>query len=145
MNTEDDRYLVESRHSMRCLLALAVQEAVKLALIDSVLCCEMDEVIERDGVDAWDERGDEVRAAWRRDIHAIPSRHIAQMDPMALAQNVSCRLLGYGGWMVGGLYAPNASPRDIFEASLERPDQNYVDEIAFDLGLAPTDDEDDAA
>jgi hypothetical protein len=131
-----DPYLVESRHSMRCLLALAVQEAVKLALIDSVGPPTDDE----HPYGLWT---DEERAAMRRDIHAIPSEAIAQMDPMALAQNVACRLLGYGGWTVGGLYSPNATPRDVFEATLERPDQSVIDEIAFDLGLTPADEDED--
>ena len=74
----------------------------------------------------------EEREAWGWDIHAIPLAHI---DPEALAQNLAVRLLGSGGWWIGGLYAGNATPREVFEASIDRPDRDAVAEVAFDLNL----------
>lgn len=153
-----DPYLVESRHSMRCLLSLAVHEAVKLALIDSAAPRVTCPACDGSAIDTSDEGyegkcstclgsstpgtvlgfwTDEQKAEMRRDIHAMPSEAMAEIDPAALAQNVACRLLGAGGWVVGGLYGGNATPREIFEASLERPDRSVIDEIAFDLGCGP--------
>jgi hypothetical protein len=119
--------LDEGRLSMKPLLGALVKEAVKLALIDSVMPTER----EPNGQTRLPT--DEEQRRWREDIHSIPAAYIANMDPLALAQNVACRLLGTGGWSVNGVYGGNASPRDLLDATFERPDQRYVDEFAFDL------------
>lgn len=115
--------------TMKPLLGILVQEAVTLALIDSI-------VPPVDDAHPYGLLTDDERLAFRRNVHSIPSEWIAAMDPMALAQNVACRLLGTGGWSIGDLYAPNATPREVLEATLERPDRSYVDEIAFDVTKA---------
>lgn len=77
----------------------------------------------------------EERAKMRADQYAGPK--YVDFDPGALAQNVACRLLGTGGWEVGGVYAGNASPREIFEITFARPDRSETAEIAHDMGLGP--------
>lgn len=115
--------------TMKPLLSLAIMEAVKLALIDSAVPPD-------NGF--WT---DEQKVEFGRNVYALPSDAIARMDPGALAQNVACRLLGYGGWEVRGEYAPNMTPRQVFESSIERPDQDVISETIFDLGLhVPRDD-----
>lgn len=160
-----DPYLVESGHSMRCLLAVAVTEAVKLALVDSaaprVTCatCDGSAIDTSDAgyegkcstclgssvpgtvLDFWT---DEQKVEMRHDIYKMPSAAMAEIDPGALAQNVCCRLLGRGGWVVGGIYGGNATDREVFEATIERPDYSAIDELAFDLGLTPADPGDEA-
>lgn len=160
-----DPYLVESGHSMRCLLAIAVTEAVKLALIDSaaprIICpdCDGSAIDTSDKgyegkcstclgssvtgiiLDLWT---DEQKLEMRHDIYKMPSEAMAEIDPGALAQNVCCRLLGRGGWVVGGVYGGNATDREVFEATIERPDYSAIDELAFDLGLPPAEDGDGA-
>lgn len=124
----------DDRHSMRCMLAACVQQAVHLALIDSVSPPE----------GCGDEFGcwtDEEKARMQADIFAIPEGALEGMDPMALAQNVACRLLGYGGWSVGGVYSGNGSARDVFDATFTRPDHRHIDDVAFDLGLKPEDED----
>jgi hypothetical protein len=68
---------------------------------------------------------------------------------MALAQNVALRLLGKGGWALptpnGPIYTGNATTREVFDATFERPDRDYIAELAFDLGLQPTDDDTDGS
>jgi hypothetical protein len=133
MDSAHSKHPIDPERSMKPLLGKLVQEAVHLALIDCCLADEMDGIIEREGVDAWLARGDQVKTEWARDIHAIPSAHLARMDPLALAQCVAVRLLGSGGWMVGGVYAGNATARELLDATFERPDQSHVDELAFDV------------
>lgn len=123
---QDCRDYAARNIDMKALLGVAVSEAVHLALIDTV---------EIDLTDA-------QRQAARWDIHRIPGEAIARMDPEALAQNVCVRLLGSGGWFVNGVYAGNATPREVLDASIQRPDRDPIDEIAFDLGLQAPDDED---
>lgn len=131
---------MDPERSMKPLMAKLVEEAVHLALIDVCLADAMDEIIERDGIDAWlNGASDAVKTEWARDIHAIPSKFIARIDPLALAQCVSVRLLGSGGWMVGGVYGGNATARELLDATFERPDQSHVDEIAFDVLKAMND------
>ena len=86
---------MRSERHMKPLLGLAIQEAVHLAIID---CCDPD-------------RTPEQQMEWEYDIYAIPSEQLAQMDPIALAQNVACRLMGPGGWRIGDMYTGNATPR----------------------------------
>jgi hypothetical protein len=124
------------------MLAACIQEAVHLALIDSVgpeADPKAESLERRAGV--WTP---EERAAMEADIYAIPPEAIARMSPMALAQNVACRLLGTGGWELptpnGPMYTGNATTSEVFEASFDRPDRDHVAELAFDLGLKPSDD-----
>ena len=134
MYSQSGRPVIDPDRSMKPMLAKLVEEAVHLALIDCCLADAMDDIIERQGIDAWlDGASDAVKTEWAHDIHAIPSAYIARMDPLALAQNVAVRLLGTGGWMVGGVYSGNATAREILDATFERPDRSHVSEIAFDV------------
>jgi hypothetical protein len=117
--------------SMKPLLAVAIQEAVKLALIDSVYVRDGDE--ERPP-------NDDERREWRWDVYAIPDESLARIDPVALAQNVCVRLLGTGGWYANGVYSGNATPREVLEACLERPDEDPIAGAAFSMGLVPAGD-----
>lgn len=63
----------------------------------------------------------------------IPAAARETFDGEALAQGVALRLLGPGGWMIGSAYAGNATAREVFEESFERPDRSIVSEVAFDL------------
>lgn len=125
------------RRSMKPMLSKCVQQAVHLALIDSVGPEPNPDgatLEEREGL--WTE---EQRAAMELDIYAIPSDALARMSPMALAQNVAVRLLGAGGWELptpnGPMYTGNATTREVFEASFDRPDRDQIAELAFDMGL----------
>lgn len=123
--------------NMKPALATLVQEAVCLALIDSAVPHD------EDGKERfWT---DEERQAMEHDIFAMPGEALAEMDPIALAQNVAVRLLGRGGWelptIAGPIYTGNATAREVWEASLARPDRSIVDEMAFDLGLTPAEEE----
>lgn len=111
--------------SMKPLLGLAIQEAVKRAILDCMP----------------PESTDEERLKWLWDLYSIPEAHWAQIDPGALARNVVCRLLGTGGWQIGKMYAGNATPREILEACVERPDQDPLGDIKMDLGLREASDE----
>lgn len=118
--------------SMKPLLGLAIQEAVKLALIDSVF------VPTPDG-----ERvpTDDERRAWSWDIHSMPDECMARMDPTALGQNVAVRLLGSGGWHSSGVYSGNATPREILDSCIYRPDEDPLGSIKMALGLKDEPDE----
>lgn len=122
--------------TLKPMLAECIQEAVKLALIDS--CWPVDEATGEEREDSWTP---EEREAMRRDIHALPSSALATMDPGALARNVGVKLLGLGGWFLpdpaGGdpVYTGNATTREVFDLSFERPDRDAGAEMAFDLGL----------
>lgn len=125
---------LDPERSMKPLLGKLVQESIHLALVDCCLADAMDEYVAKHGIDAYLNGGREViTTPWLRDVHAIPSRYIARIDPSALGQCVAVRLLGAGGWMVGGAYAGNATPRDLLDATFERPDRSEVSEVAFDL------------
>jgi hypothetical protein len=113
MGTAHDR-------TVKPLLAVAVEEAVKLAFADSCLACEMDKVIAAEGVDAWMDRADDVRTDWSNNPSMIPDEYVAGMDRAAFAQNLCCRLLGTGGWQIGDLYTGNATPQEVFDASIGR-------------------------
>lgn len=122
-----NQVFVDHEHSMKALLSVAITEAVKLALIDS--CVAPPRNLE--DMDRCDARKAEL--LW--DIYKITPEELGSMDPGALAQNVCCRLLGTGGWVVGRVYAGNATPREILDASLCRPDQDPLGDIKMDLGL----------
>lgn len=57
------------------------------------------------------------------------------LDWMALAQSMNVILFGSGGWRVGDIYGPNATPRQIVEACFERPDEDPLGGLKMDLGL----------
>lgn len=123
---------VDSERTMKGLLAVAIKEAVKLALIDSVLAMGADKA--HDEGEEWGEATSRLRAEWDQNIYAIPSELIARMDPMALAQNICCRLLGTGGWTISGVYGGNASPAQMLQASIARPGHANVDDVAAAFG-----------
>lgn len=128
--------------SMKPLLGMAVKEAVKLALIDCVLADAVDTAVGRDAtVEHWGETAERLRAEWAHDVYSMPADLLAKMDPVALGQNVACRLFGTGGWMVNGVYSGNATVQQVVDASFARPDQDHMAELAFDLGLTPADDD----
>lgn len=130
---------MDPERSMKPLLADAVAESVKLALIDSA-CIPLEPEDERP--DNYVSIGDAERCptpaereAWDADPSTIPPIVLAGISPRVLARNVAVRLLGTGGWQIGEMYTGNASAREVFDASIARPDRAVVDEIAFDLGL----------
>jgi hypothetical protein len=126
---------------MKPLLAVAIKEAVKLALIDCCLADAVDAAVGKEGdFERWAETSQRLKAEWTADVYSMPADLFARMDPLALAQNVAVRLLGPGHWHVNGVYAGNATPRELLEATVERPDQDPIAEIAFDLGLRPIED-----
>lgn len=129
MTTDEDR-------SMKPLLGKLIQEAVHLALIDCCLADAQDRALRAGGT--WtlvehQEVTERIRAQWADDVYAIPSECMAGIDPGALAQNVAVRLLGPGGWTIGDTYAGNATARELFNATFERPDRSHVSETAFDI------------
>lgn len=115
---------------MKPLLSVAIMEAVKLAIIDSIAPAEID-----GDVDAWMAESDARRDRLAFDIYQITGEELASIDPGALAQNVACRLLGTGGWCVNGVYAGNATPREILDACVHRPDQDPLGDIKHSMGL----------
>lgn len=114
--------------SMKPLLSVAIHEAVNLALIDS--CVEPP----KDLSDAEQTRYQSRKEELRWDIFKLTDEEMAWMDPKALAKNICCRLLGTGGWEVNGVYAGNATPTQILEACVHRPDQDPIGDIKMDLG-----------
>lgn len=143
-----DTHSVEEpvERTMKPMLAACVKQALHLALIDSVLP-EPDPNAEsfeaRAGL--WT---DQQKAAMEADIYAIPSSALAAMDPGALAQNLACRLFGFGGWALptpdGPIYTGNATISETFEASFDRPDRSEISEVAFDLLKAMDESENDS-
>ena len=99
---------IDNRVTMKPLLALAIDEALRLALKDAT----------NNGEISYND-----------------------MDIDALAQSLSCRLLGYGGWMVGDMYIGNSSPQQILHACIPRPERNPLEDVVTDLGLEPIDPE----
>lgn len=129
--------------SMKPLLMVAVQEAVKLAFIDSVtvptpdgngnLC---------DGRERFPTADERRSWAWNLDAMPDEVRATASLD--VVARNTGLRLFGGGGFTVNGVYAGNATPQQILEACVERPDQDPLGDISMaltDLGFTITDDE----
>lgn len=129
-------HLGDDKVSMKPMLGKLVEEAVKLALIDSVLADAVDQLVSDGEMERWVATSDRLRAEWTEDIDSMPGELLAKMSPLALAQNVGCRLFGTGGWSVSGTYAPNASAREVLEATFARPDQRHVDETMFDIRRA---------
>lgn len=128
--------------TMKPLLGMAIQEAVVLALIDSVHIPE--DKSEPDVIKHMHKQ-DDLRRQWASDIYSMPDELLSTIDPIALAQNVARRLLGTGGWVVGDVYSGNASPREVVEATFTRPDKDPLGDIKFamlDIGLRLVDDED---
>lgn len=115
--------------SLKPLMALAIHEAVKWAFVD---CASHPGKIPGE---AGPLASEEERAKWLHDIYSMPSECFAQMDPGAVAQNICNRLMGSGGWRVNGVYAGNATPQQILECCIHRPDQDPVGDVMMDLGL----------
>lgn len=132
--------LDEPGTNMKPLLGMAVKEAVKLALIDSVPIPDDPNLGAIEDLN----RKTELRRLWAWDIRQMPAELLSEIDPDALGQNVGCRLLGTGGWFSNGVYAGNATPTEVLHSCVERPDQDHISEIAFDLGLGPIEEDDDA-
>lgn len=124
---------MDNETHMKPLLATAVTEAVKLAIVDS-LPVEWPVNAFVEGTEECLERQEKKRN-WLWDPYSIPQEHWNGIDPMALAQNICCRLLGKGGWEVNGVYSGNATPREILDACVERPDQDPLGDIKHALGL----------
>jgi hypothetical protein len=144
LDKEELKQVEEPERTMKPMLAACIEQAVHLALIDSAspkANPDGETLEERAGM--WT---DDQRAAMELDIYAIPDEAMSNMDPRALAGNISCRLLGSGGWMLptpnGPMYTGNATTSEIFEATFDRPDRDHVAEVAFDIQSAmnePTD------
>ena len=106
--------------NMKPLLGVAVQEAVRLAIVD---CLDPDTVT------------DEDRERYRRDVHAIPVELWVRIDPTALGQNVACRLLGTGGWVIGDFYSGNATPAEVLGACVAEPHADPLAGIKTEFGI----------
>lgn len=127
---------MDEARSMKPLLGKLIEEAVHLALIDSCLAIEQDRRLPSSGSWTLVEHQavtERIKADWHDDIYAIPGECLAGMDAVALAQNVAVRLLGPGGWMVGGVYAGNATARELSDVTFGRPDRSHTSEVAFDM------------
>lgn len=126
----DDPY--DNPLSLKPLLAVAIHEAVAWALVDST-------DPELAGCTASFVNGDDnfakTRASWVLDPHSIPAEALASIDPTALAQNITTRLLGSGGWETGGIYHGNASPQQTFDALVRRPHEDPLGDIKMALGV----------
>lgn len=121
--------------TMKPMLAEVLREALVLACIDSSFAPEIDEdgacwIGAYDTAEEWMDATEEFKRQWRANPYEIP---LDRIDIEALAQNLAVRLLGSGGWFLNGVYTGNASNRDIFEKTFDRPDRNQTDEVAFDL------------
>lgn len=102
--------------SMKPLLAAALEEAFRIAVVDSI-----------------PELTDERRIAIFRDIHRMTEAEWGSICPTALRQNIACRLFGVGGWSVRGVYSGNASAREVFEACVANSEANPIDDVVGDL------------
>lgn len=121
--------------TMKPMLAACIEQALHLALIDCATPPQNPDggtLEERAGL--WT---DEQRAKLEDDIYAIPGEALANMDARALAGRLAFYLLGSGGWTLpirdGVLYAGNATTREVFEATFDRPDRDHTAEVAFDI------------
>lgn len=84
---------------------------------------------------------DKRKLAIQRDVYNVTDEDWAQIDPMALAQNVCCRLLGTGGWSVNGVYAPNATVQQVVNACFgAEASRDPLGGIIEAMGLEPADD-----
>ena len=107
----------EDQVSMKPLLLKVIEEAFRIAVVDSLL----------------PEATDERRVKIYRDIYAITEEEWGSIDPSALAKNLCNRLLGSGGWAVRGVYSGNASAKDVFDATMLNQDENQTDNFVSDL------------
>lgn len=114
--------------SMKPMLGALVQEAVLLAIVDSV-ALPTDETGGLEALTASLDRNAARREALRADVFLLTDEEWASIDPKAQAQNVACRLLGPGGWTVRGVYGGNASPGELLEATFQRPYSGPLDEL----------------
>jgi len=70
-------------------------------------------------------------------MHAITDEEWAQISPLALAQNIACRLVGYGGWESRGVYSTNSTVQQqvvnaCFGAETSRDPLAYIKEFIED-------------
>lgn len=124
--------------SLKPLLAVAIHEAVAWAIVDST-----DPELAGDllaDITGKDDTYSRTRARWVLDPHSIPAEALASIDPVALAQNITIRLLGRGGWETGGIYHGNASPQQTFDALVRRPHEDPLGDIKMALGVVEDDD-----
>jgi hypothetical protein len=101
---------------MKPLLAAALDEAFRIAVVDSI-----------------PELTDERRIAIFRDIYRMTEAEWGSIAPVALRQNIACRLFGSGGWSVRGVYSGNANAREVFDSCIANTEANPVDDIVGHL------------
>lgn len=129
--------------TMKPMLAGVLREALILAAIDAAFFPEIDEggscqINQYETFEEWDDATEALQRQWRMNPHQIP---LERISIEALAQNLAVRMFGSGGWNLGGAYTGNMSPREVFEATFDRPDRDQIAEMAFDLGLGPQEDD----
>jgi len=101
----------DPRVSMKAMLSVLFDEAFRIAVVDS---------IDPDLID------DAGRCAVYKDVYTITKEQWASIDPMALSKNTRNRFIGVGGWEVRGRYAPNCTPREVFDATIGGPDMDLI-------------------
>ncbi len=113
---------------MKPVLAKAIEHAFVLAVSDCLPPPERP-----DDMDRYDARKRVVQL----DVYKITDEEWAQIDPMALAQNLCCRLLGTGGWQVGGVYSANATVNEVIAACFGEDEANRdpIADVKEALGL----------
>ena len=119
--------------NMKPLLSKLIERAFVLAVSDCIA-----PPVGFDDQDDYDKR----KAAVQRDVYSISAEDWAQIDAMALAQNLCCRLLGKGGWEVNGVYSANATVQQVVNACFGgEASKDPLADIKETLGLE-TDDAD---
>lgn len=127
--------------TMKPMLADVLREALILAAIDSSFAPEIDEdgacwIGAYETFEEWNDATEELKRQWRSNPYKIP---LERIDIEALAQNLAVRMFGSGGWTVAGGYTGNMNPRQVFDATFDRPDRDQLAEFAMDMGLKPSD------
>ena len=117
--------------NMKPLLGKLIERAVVLAISDCIAPPN-----EFSGMDGYSKRRRDIQ----RSVYNISEEDWAQIDPMALAKNVCCRLLGMGGWEVNGVYSANATVNQVVNACFgAEASRDPLADIIEDLGLEPAD------
>lgn len=129
---------MDEDRSMKPLLGKLIEEAVHLALIDVCLADGTEKALGDREWNLYEHNAvrDRLMSEWSHDVYAIPADVVGGIDPGALAQCISVRLLGPGGWSIGGVYAGNATASEIVAQTFARPDRSHTAEVAFDLQAA---------
>lgn len=102
--------------SMKPLLAAALEEAFRVAVVDSI-----------------PELTDKRRIAIFRDLYCMTQEEWGGISPGALRQNIACRLFGPAGWTVRGVYSGNANNREVFEACIANTEGSKIDDVLSHL------------